>query len=178
MSGTLIASERDIPRDDKLFFEHLYRTSFGDIYAYVANLLQDRSAAEDVTQVTFERAFRARTRFDPNRGTPRAWLFTIAHKLVVDEVRKRQRRQIVMARAIDPEVLRPEHPPEDERSPVVTAAVERLCERDRQLVGLKYDAGLSNGEIAVVLGISETNVGTRLHRIMEVLREACHAVAR
>ncbi len=176
MSETLIALELDIPSDDRVFFERLYRGSFDDVYAYIANLLKDRTAAEDMTQATFERAFRARANFEPSRGTPRAWLFAIAHNLVLDEVKKRERKRAAMAKAIDPAVLRPEHASEeDERSAVVAAAVEGLCARDRELIGLKFDAGLSNGEIAVVLGISESNVGTRLHRAMERLREACHA---
>jgi RNA polymerase sigma-70 factor, ECF subfamily len=52
-----------------------------------------------------------------------------------------------------------------------------LTPRERELVALKYFAGLSNSEIAAVLGISESNAGTRLHRVLDKLREACHAAA-
>jgi DNA-directed RNA polymerase specialized sigma24 family protein len=58
-------------------FEALYRASAEAVYAYVASLLRDRSAAEEVTAAAFERAFRKRRSFDPRRGTQRAWLFVI-----------------------------------------------------------------------------------------------------
>jgi DNA-directed RNA polymerase specialized sigma24 family protein len=50
-------------------FEQLYRSSAADVYAYVASLLRDRAAAEDVTALAFERAFRRRALFDVHRGT-------------------------------------------------------------------------------------------------------------
>ncbi len=52
-------------------------------------------------------------------------------------------------------------------------ALGALSARERELVALKYFAGLGNAEIASVLGISESNAGTRLHRVIEKLREAC-----
>ena len=59
-------------------FEALYRSSRADVYAYVATLLRDRAAAEDVTALAFERAYRRRRTFDRRRGEERAWLFGIA----------------------------------------------------------------------------------------------------
>ena len=50
-------------------FAELYRESVGDLYAYVATLLQDRTAAEDVVAQAFERAFRKRRSFDRQRGS-------------------------------------------------------------------------------------------------------------
>ena len=59
------------------------------------------------------------------------------------------------------------------RRSVVRAALAGLSARERELVALKYFAGLDNSEIADVLGISESNAGTRLHRVIEKLREEC-----
>jgi RNA polymerase sigma-70 factor (ECF subfamily) len=56
-------------------------------------------------------------------------------------------------------------------------ALASLGPRERELVGLKFFAGLSNPEIARVIGISETNAGSRLHRVIEKLRRACDEVA-
>ena len=55
----------------------------------------------------------------------------------------------------------------------LTAALAELIPRERELVALKFFAGLSNAEIGAVVGISESNAGTRLHRAIEKLREAC-----
>src|SRR6202012_3310068 len=72
-------------------FESLYRSSRDDVYAYVATLLRDPAAAEDVTALAFERAYRRRATFDRRRGVERAWLFGIARNAALDELRRRQR---------------------------------------------------------------------------------------
>ena len=68
-------------------FEALYRASRDDVYAYVATLLRDAAAAEDVTALAFERAYRRRRSFDRSRGNERAWLFGIARNAALDELR-------------------------------------------------------------------------------------------
>src|SRR6201996_3717012 len=77
-------------------FELLYRSSRDDIFAYVCTLLGDRAAAEDVTALAFERAYRRRLTFDRRRGEERAWLFGIARNAALDELRRR-RRQAALA---------------------------------------------------------------------------------
>jgi RNA polymerase sigma-70 factor, ECF subfamily len=63
------------------------------------------------------------------------------------------------------------------RRATVRAALGALKARDREIVALKFGAGLSNGELASVLGVSESNAGTLVHRAMTKLREACHVPA-
>src|ERR1700722_6685742 len=72
-------------------FEELYRSSAADVYAYVASLLRDRAAAEDVTSLAFERAYRRRALYDMRRGSARSWLFTVARTAGLDELRRRRR---------------------------------------------------------------------------------------
>src|SRR5207248_2508035 len=72
-------------------FEVLYRNTFPRVYAYVASLLRDRSAAEDVTSQAFERAYRKRSGFSAKRGSPEAWVFGIARNAALDELRRRKR---------------------------------------------------------------------------------------
>src|SRR5881394_3633850 len=72
-------------------FEDLYRNTFPRVYAYVASLLRDRSAAEDVTALAFERAYRKRGGFSARRGSPEAWIFGIARNAALDELRKLKR---------------------------------------------------------------------------------------
>jgi RNA polymerase sigma-70 factor (ECF subfamily) len=174
MEQTLVAETNDAPRAGDLAFDRLYRSSRDDVYAYVASLLRDAPAAEEVTASAFERAYRKRHRFDPELGEPRAWLFGIARNAALDELRRRGRQAELTA---EPEDLnaRPvdggaEH---SERRLAVSAALERLEPRERELIALKFFAGLENREIARVLGIGESNAGTRLHRAMTRLREAC-----
>jgi RNA polymerase sigma-70 factor (ECF subfamily) len=155
-------------------FEALYRRSFGRVYGYVATLLRDRAAAEEVTAQAFERAFRKRRTFRASRGTQEAWLFGIARNAALDELRRRKRRAALEAEPADVDTAGPGEQAEDAlRREVVRAAMARLEPRERELVALKFSGGLSNEEIARVVGISASNVGTRLHRTIEKLRKEC-----
>jgi len=174
MEQTLVAEATDAPRTGDLAFDRLYRSSRDDVYAYVASLLRDAPAAEEVTAAAFERAYRKRRRFDPERGEPRAWLFGIARNAALDELRRRGRQAELTAEPEDHDAQALDEGAErSERRLTVSAALERLQPQERELIALKFFAGLDNREIARVLGIGESNAGTRLHRAMNKLREAC-----
>jgi RNA polymerase sigma-70 factor, ECF subfamily len=154
-----------------LDFEALYRAARDDVFAYVATLLHDRGAAEDVTAQAFERAFRKRRSYDARRGSERAWLFGIARNAALDELRKRKRSVPLTS---DPEDVSEQ--PEEEldralRRAAVRTALAELPPRERELIALKFHAGLDNAELADVLGLSVSNAGTRLHRALTKLRE-------
>jgi RNA polymerase sigma factor (sigma-70 family) len=155
-------------------FAALYERTFPRVYAYVASLLRDRSAAEDVTAQAFERAYRKRTSYRPRRGSREAWLFGIARNAALDELRRRKRRARLEADPEDTEALgADDHAELALRREVVRAAMSTLDGRERDLLALKFSGGLSNTEIATVLGLSETAAGTRLHRTLTKLRKAC-----
>ncbi len=158
-------------------FELLYRSSRDDVYAYVATLLKDPAAAEDITSQSFERAYRRRRTFDRRRGEERAWLFGIARNAALDELRRRSRLATLVAEPADSEEVVVDAADVALRRTTVRAALGELSARDRELVALKFHGGLSNAELARVLGVSESAAGTRLHRVMEKLREACNATA-
>jgi RNA polymerase sigma-70 factor (ECF subfamily) len=155
-------------------FEALYRRTFPRVYGYVASLLRDRAAAEDVTAQAFERAYRKRRSFRAARGSSEAWLFGIARNAALDELRRRKRRA-----ALEQDTEDVSSPAVEEyaeltlRRETVRAALASLDGQERDLVALKFAADLTGAEIANVLGISESNVGTRLHRALEKLRKAC-----
>ena len=159
--------------------EALYRSTRDDLYAYVATLLRDPAAAEDVTALAFERAYRRRRTFDRRRGEERAWLFGIARNAALDELRRRRRTARL---ATDPQDPAAQEQPDDGaevalRRTAVRAALAGLPARERELIALKFHAGLSNAEVAAVLGVSESNAGTLLYRAMEKLRKACDETA-
>jgi len=159
------------PSSDR--FDALYRETASDLFAYVLTLLRDRSAAEDVTAAAFERAYRRQGTYDPRKGTRRAWLFGIARNAALDELRRRRRSAALLA---DPEDVGGSDTEETAvRRAAVRAALAQLDPRERELIALKFHAGLSNAEIAGVLGVSESNAGTRVHRAVNRLRKACHA---
>lgn len=150
-----------------LDFDALYRSARDDVFGYVATLLHDRGAAEDVTALAFERAYRKRTTYDPRRGSQRSWLFGIARNAALDELRRRKRTAPLQAEPIAPE----DDLDRALRRAAVRTALAELPARDRELIALKFHAGLDNSELADVLGVSVSNAGTRLHRALTKLRE-------
>src|SRR5687768_11315415 len=129
-------------------------------------MVRDRGAAEEITAAAFERALTRRSSYAAERGSPRAWLFGIARNAAYDELRRRGRTEPV---SNPDERRRPEGDSTAEvalRRAVLSTALATLSQDERELVALKFEAGLANGEIGSVLGISETNVGTRLSRVV------------
>jgi RNA polymerase sigma-70 factor, ECF subfamily len=157
-------------------FDALYRECARDMYAYVRTLLGDDASAEDVTALAFERAYRRRATFDDRRGSRRGWLFGIARNAALDELRRRKRSAPMIGDLPDETARAPEEEADlAVRRTTVRIALEGLDPRERELVALKFHGGLSNAELAAVLGTSESNAGTRLHRAVSKLREACNA---
>jgi RNA polymerase sigma-70 factor, ECF subfamily len=158
-------------RFDDAAFDALFRSCVADVHAYAISLLGERSAAEDVTALAFERLYRSRSRLDRGRGTPRAWLFAIARNAALDELRRRARHSageldgdLAEASAVGEALERVE------QQALVRDALATLPLREREVVLLKFHGQLSNAELARALGISESNAGTRLHRALTRLR--------
>ena len=139
-------------------------------------MLRDRSAAEEVTAIAFERGFRARATFNPRRGAPRAWIFGIARNAALDELRGR-----IAELPPDPEDRTSPGPPElaeaGARRAVVLRALDALEPHERELVTLRFDGGLSHAEIGEILDVTATNASTMLHRAVIKLRKACDEMA-
>jgi RNA polymerase sigma factor (sigma-70 family) len=175
---TLAATTANVPADAETAFEALYREARDDVYGYVAGLLRDRAAAEDVTALAFERAYSKRRSYDRRRGSRRAWLFGIARNAALDELRRRRRHAELVAEPADEGI-----PPSDTgievsvRRTALRLALAELTARERELVALKFFAGLTNPEIARVIGVSESNAGTRIYRVIQKLRRACDEAA-
>ena len=152
-------------------WEVVYRELLPKVYHFFCYQVGDTDTAEDLTASTFERAWRGRTRFRYRLGDFSSWLFGIARNVFVDYVRLNQDKV-----SIDNVNL----PSKDE---ALESGVERkndferlrvllkqLDERERTLISLKYGAGFTNREISKMTDLSESNVGTILHRVVNRLR--------
>src|SRR5436190_6935503 len=123
----LIAADR--PLED---FEAVYRRTAPRVYAYVASVLRDRSAAEEVTAQVYERAYRKRRSYRPRRGSVDAWLFGIARNAALDELRRRGRRAGLEAEPGDLDAASAdEHVEGAIRREAVRAALRALEPRER-----------------------------------------------
>jgi RNA polymerase sigma-70 factor, ECF subfamily len=166
-------------RLDEAAVDALFRACARDVHAYAISLLGDRSAAEDVTALAFERLYGSRSRLDRGRGTPRAWLFAIARNAAIDELRRRRRQpQCELDADLSSDQDAGDTLERIERRATVRDALSALPLREREIVLLKFHGQLSNSELARAIGISESNAGTRLHRALTRLRTECLEVDR
>lgn len=152
-------------------FEELYRGELPRVYNFFRYRVGDGQLAEDLTSETFEKAWRNRGRYKRNLGAFSTWLFTIARRVVIDHYRRHRAETSLddlahLAADENPEAWVQEQA-DFARLSVLLA---RLTDRDRELVALKYGAGLSNRTIAGLTGLSESNVGVILHRALQLLR--------
>ena len=140
------------------------------VYGFFGYRVGSRADAEDLTQLTFERALRAWSRFDPNRASARTWLMSIAANLLIDHYRRdRSTRQ----EPIEDHLSRPELITEDAEvglSPDLAAALEQLGERERELIALRFGGELTGPEIAELTGLSLANVQQILSRALRKVR--------
>jgi RNA polymerase sigma-70 factor (ECF subfamily) len=128
---------------------------------------------EDLTARTFEKAWRARHRYRRDVAGFSTWLLTIARNVAIDHLRARQRYEPLEAAA---KVRSPDHTPEQQTvhqsdAQRLAALLATLEPRQRELIALKYGGEMTNRAIAHATGLSESNVGTILHRAVETLRE-------
>jgi RNA polymerase sigma-70 factor (ECF subfamily) len=161
------AKERAVEMD----WEAIYSAELPRVYNFFRYRVFDRMLAEDLTAVTFEQAWRARHRYRDDLSAFSTWLFTLARNIAADHFRKHRPLQY------DLEDVQ-EHLLTTATEEIVEQQLERarlaallaqLPEREQELVALKYGAGLTNRAIAVLVGLSESNVGTILHRVVQKL---------
>jgi RNA polymerase sigma-70 factor (ECF subfamily) len=160
-------------------------TDWNAVYAHemprIYNFFRYRvgqDVAEDLTATTFEKAWRARARYNSDIASFSTWLFTIARNVATDHLRKR--REFVSLEAIHH--MSDGGTPEDaalRRAEFarLTTLFAKLSDRERDLISLKYGAGMTNRAIAETTGLSESNVGTILHRVIAGLRNQWEAAS-
>lgn len=143
-----------------------------DVHAYLVYLTGDRSAAEDLTAATFERALRIWRRFDPRRGTAKTWLCQIARSAALDHFRSEERRRRREGAYAATEHRETEDAPLAEGlSPALEAALRALAPADREIIALRILLELDGPTAARLLGISPTACSTRLSRALQRLEE-------
>jgi RNA polymerase sigma-70 factor (ECF subfamily) len=153
-----------------LDWDRIYLELAPRVYNYVRFRTGSHRDAEDLTSRTFEKAWRARARYSEGRSGISTWLFRIAQNVCIDHLRAR-RAEVAFEETTAITDDTPERQVERGSDLARLAALTRECsERDRELLALKYGAVFTNREIAKLTGLSESNVGTLLHRLVQTLR--------
>ncbi|MFG1942907.1 sigma-70 family RNA polymerase sigma factor [Nonomuraea sp. NPDC048826] len=176
----------EAPYDDRLLHQRVVggdEAALGEIYDRLASLIfglslrvtRDRVIAEDITQEVFLIFWERPLAYDPERGTLRAWLATIAHRRAVDHVRAEERRRVSV---IGPRLF--EREPEKLEDSVIAGdeadrvrqAVTALPDALREAVELAYFGGRTYRQVGEELGVPEGTAKSRIRLALKRLAEA------
>jgi RNA polymerase sigma-70 factor (ECF subfamily) len=154
-------------------FERLYAAHAQGLFGFLAYRTGDRVLAEDLVADTFERALKARRRFDRRRASEKTWLYAIALNLLRDHARRRGAEERATERVAAGAV------PDDPEAALdrvadrhqVVQALASLSPEEREAVALRFGGDLSLREIASVTGQSESAAEGRVYRGLRKLRE-------
>jgi RNA polymerase sigma-70 factor, ECF subfamily len=164
--------KRLTPWPARLDWDAIYTAELPRVYNYFRYLGLEDTLAEDLTASTFEKAWRSRETYQRERAGAATWLLRIARNTAVDYFRARSPELGLEAAEAVPAGPDPEECLlESEQSNRLRCLLAALPPRERELMALKYGAGLNNRQIASETGLSESNVGTILHRVIRELRE-------
>jgi RNA polymerase sigma-70 factor, ECF subfamily len=162
----LSQSATTAPDWDAVYAEQLPR-----VYNFFRYRLRDDAVAEDLTAATFEKAWRSRASYRRDLAGFATWLLAIARNVATDHLRGRR----LHAPLEEAEDVKAAGTPEEDNVRAsdgerLRALLAQLPDRERELISLKYGAGATNRAIAKLTGLSESNVGTIVHRVVEALR--------
>jgi RNA polymerase sigma-70 factor (ECF subfamily) len=151
-----------------------YAEQLPRVYNYFRFKVGHGPLAEDLTAQTFERAWRGRAGYRDDLGAFSTWLFTIARNVAISHFRRGQGQDLPLERFSAQATGATLEEAFQRRSDLarLRLLLAELPERERELIEFKYGADLTNRAIAKLTGLSESNVGTILHRAVRRLRAA------
>lgn len=156
-------------------WDQVYAKELPRVYNYYLYRTGDRQLAQDLTGTTFERAWRLRSGYRNELASVTTWLFGIARNVFKEHLRISRRDSRWLAPLYETTVPTMEDDIEQgfdyaEQKARLRRYLNELPGREQELIAYKYGAGISNREIAKITGLSESNVGTILHRAIKELR--------
>jgi len=172
----MIAGEKKVTETSSEAYAALYEQFMPKVYRYISFRIRDDHMVEDLTSTVFEKAFTKFDRFNPQKASFSTWIFTIARNTVIDHYRVYKKDEYLNSEKITNAPA--DYPsPEDEAIKTentrrLRVFLARLNKREQEAIILKYSNGMSNREIAEVLNLTETNVGSILCRTIRKLRNS------
>jgi RNA polymerase sigma-70 factor (ECF subfamily) len=160
---------RDGPElDPATQFEALYEREYTSVFRSILGIVLDSAMAEDLTQETFIRAYRARFKYKPT-APPGAWLHRIGVNVAISHLRRQRLARLLPGRLYTP----PEGSDYDEADArsVVTDALEVLTPKLRAAVMLHFYQGFTREEVAAILGIPPGTVASRMAKAITLMRK-------
>ncbi|WP_347489120.1 sigma-70 family RNA polymerase sigma factor [Desulfoscipio sp. XC116] len=153
-------------------YSEVYNEYFPKVYKYILYRVGDISTAEDLVSEVFEKVLVKFNTYNPGKGKFSTWLFTIANNTIINYFKKNNRH----TEPIDLEKVESKYRLEDliidrELKELLLKAIMGLDDRQRNVIALKFGACLTNRQIARMVNITESNVGTILYRSLKKLKD-------
>jgi len=172
--GYTRVSESKESRSAREVFAELYEEYLDRVFRYIHFRVNNTQVTEDLTSVVFEKALVNFGKYSSDKARFSTWIFSIARNVVIDYYRVNVKKQTIPSEALadkPSDDLSPEEEIEQgEEVKKLQGCLKQLLWDEQEIVRLKFWAELNNRQIAVMLGISETNVGTKLYRAVKKLR--------
>jgi RNA polymerase sigma-70 factor (ECF subfamily) len=162
--------------DTNLTVGVLYEKYYDRIVRYIFVRIGDQSEAENLAGDVFLKALKSFDSFHGNGEQIRSWLFKIAHNLMVDYVRKASKQKFILFNDIEiPDKSSIEETVEKKfEVEKLSKALKQLTPAQREVIGLRYFAGLSSDEVGKILGKSSGSVRQMQWAAVEALRKQMH----
>lgn len=157
-------------------FGQLYDFYFPRVFAFVMCKVGERSAAEDIVSDVFMKILDNLPKYQ-DRGLPfGAWLFTVVRNVIFDHYAKNHGKEnLPLEEGVEIKDEKKDFQPafqakENELKENVRTVMKKLPERELSILQMKFFSGLTNREIALVLNLTESNVGIILFRVLKKIK--------
>jgi RNA polymerase sigma factor (sigma-70 family) len=166
-------------RGTREIFAELYEEFLPRVFRYIRYRVNSNEVTEDLTSAVFEKALTNFEKYSAEKASFSTWIFSIARNAVIDHYRTQARRPALSLEKSEIEVSSNEPLPGDtlekmEEREKLRAFISRLSVEEQEIIALKFGSDMNNRQISRIVGLSESNVGTRLYRAVKKLRHNFH----
>ena len=155
---------------EKELFRHIINEHSNFVYSICVNILRNSEDAQDVSQETFYKAYKALKKYDGNKSKLSTWLYKIAYNKCIDFIRKKN-NFLNLKSYLKQKDSKFEYQKHQFDNEIVGELIAELSESDSALITLFYLNELSIKEISFVIDDNENNIKVRLHRLRKQLKE-------
>ncbi len=147
------------------------------VYNFVRYLVRNPDLTDDITSQVFEKVLGKLDSYQAAKGSIKVWLLAISRNEVANHFKRRKWRALFSLDLFHPDTLREEidsnpevHLYKNDAKRNLLEAMQRLREREREILALKFSSDCTNREIAKLTGLTESNIGVLLYRLIKRLR--------
>jgi RNA polymerase sigma-70 factor (ECF subfamily) len=176
---SLRSSITEVPRNEIInaaILENIFETHYKRVYNFCAYRINNHHDTEDLVSTVFEKVITKYGTYRPSSVPLEAWIIAIAKNVVNDYFRHNRKRAYIPIEFVNDAAASPSgDQPEEiyitrENNAALMRALNALTEKERTIVAMKFAASLKNVDIASIMSLSESNVGTIIHRSLKKMR--------